>query len=71
MNTLVSATNATKGIVTGALILVVEGIQEFGIYDFTDGQKSWTQRAIALIGVAWIALTKTWSRKRVPDSFGP
>lgn len=71
MNTFAAATNATKGVLTGALVLVVEGIEVFDLYDFTPEQKSWTQSAIALIGVAWIALTKTWSRKRVPDSFGP
>ena len=60
-------TNDLKGVVTGALILIVEGLEVFGLYDFTPEQKSWTQSAIGLVAIVFIWTTRRLSPKRIPD----
>ena len=67
VTTVDEATNATKGIITSGLILAVQGVEVFGIYDFNEQQSIWLNSVIAFVGLVWIALTRNRSAKRVSE----
>ena len=59
-------TNTVKAVVMGALTLVVQGLDVFDLYNFTQAQMAWTTSAIALVGTAFVLLTYKRSPKRTP-----
>jgi len=68
MKALTTATNATKFTALALANLIVQGIEAFHIYDFTDEQKDWTLTAINFAGLGVIWLTYKLSKKRVPEA---
>lgn len=66
MDALRTATNATKGIVTLFLLLALEGIELFAIYDFTEPQEDWLTRVVAALGALYIYATRKDSEARDP-----
>ena len=58
----------TKFTLLAVANLIVQGIEAFHIYDFTDEQKDWTLTAINFAGLGVIWLTYKLSKKRVPEA---
>lgn len=60
-------TNAWKASVIAAVNAIVVFIEEFGIYDFTDGQTNAIYGLWNVLALIYVLLTYKNSPKRIPD----
>lgn len=58
-------TNATKGVLTGVVNGWLGVAMVFGL--LTAEQAGAISLALNSTAIAWIGLTRTWSKKRIPD----
>lgn len=59
--------NATKGVLLGFTLAIVEFGEAFGIFDMNERQQTSLTGLIAAGGGVYILLTRKWSSRRVPD----
>jgi hypothetical protein len=50
--------DATKGLWVTGVLLAVEGIEVFGIWDFNEVQEDYITRTSAFLGLLWIFFTR-------------
>lgn len=59
--------NATKGVLLGFTLAVVEFGEAFGVFDLNERQQTSLTGLIAAGGGLYILLTRKWSARRIPD----